>query len=386
MSAGLSRRPRILLSGVGPVSKLGFGAEEFHEGLSLQSAGRIAEPGAEERMQPGLVPPFDVAEFLDTAEPHGNPLACCALAAGALALEDAAVLEDEMDAARCGLAVASALGDPEGGPLRVHAAADGYVEVAVPGEGTPTGLSLPANVLAAELNLDGYKWNLCGDALCGAQAIEAAWNALASERADLMLAGGADMPGAPTLTQMLKDSATGTPLAQGAAMLTLETDGALERREGYALCELGAIVCRSTDQQRSAGKLADLLRGAIEDAISAAGIWQGDVGAVFTCTGGVFFPAAADAERLALSAFSQVPTLTAKRFVGETFAAGFPMECVVAAEALYTGELPPRLVRVGRRRGVEFWVRREREGLLGFAALVVGCSADLVAAAVLMSV
>ncbi len=109
------------------------------------------------------------------------------------------------------------------------------------------------------------------------------------------------------------------------------------------------------------------------------------MGAVFVCSGGAFYPPAADAERMALAAFSQVPTGTAKAFVGETFAAGFPMECILAAEVLHSGELPPRLVQVGKRRGVEFWMHREGEHLLGFAALVAGCTADLAAAAVLKS-
>jgi 3-oxoacyl-(acyl-carrier-protein) synthase len=200
-----------------------------------------------------------------------------------------------------------------------------------------------------------------------------------------MLAGGVDVPGPRALQALQAGAAAGAALAQGAAVLALETQGALERREGYAFAELGSVLCRPTEDRRSPGALSELLRRTIEEAIAEAGIWQGDVGAVFVCSGSLFYPPAGDAERLALSMFSQVPTGTAKAFAGETFAAGFPMECILAAEVLHSGELPPRLVQVGKRSGVEFWMRRQGENLLGFAALVVGCTSDLAAAAVLKS-
>lgn len=386
MSGGPAGRPVVLVTGLGPVSKLGFGIDELFESLSRQASGYAAGPAEGAGRESDAIPPFDLAEFITTSRPYPNPLARCALAAGAVALDDAYVLEDEMDPPRCGLAVASALGDPKREPLYVHAARGRGVDLAMPGEPADGRLGPPADAMAAELNLRGYQWNLCGDLLCGAQAMEAAWTALSNDRADLMLAGGVDVPGPAALGELRLGAAGPVPLAQGAAILALETQSALERREGYAFCELGAVLCRSTEGRRSPGGLAELLRRTIEEAIAESGIWEGDVGAVFVCSGGTFFPPARDAERLALSAFSQVPMSTAKTFVGETFAAGFPMECALAAEVLNSGELPPRLVQMGTRQGVEFWMRRENEALLGFAALVAGCTADMVAAAVLKSI
>jgi len=384
MPVGPALRPRVLVSGLGPVCRLGFGIEELNENLSRQVSG-AAGPAPQPEPAPGLIADFELSEFIETAGPYSDPLARAALAAGAVALDDGYVLEDEMDPARCGLALASALGDPQREPLFVHAAGAGRVQVAVPGRLEAGRVGLPAAALAAELNLAGFRWDLCGDLLVGAQAMEAAHEALESDRADLMLAGGVDVPGQQALQALQSSAAPGVTLAQGAAVIALETQGALERREGYAFAELGSVLCRGTEDRRSPSALADLLRGTIQEAIARAGIWEGDVGAVFVCSGRAFYPPAADAERMALGPFSQVPTGTAKTFVGETFAAGFPMECILAAEVLRSGELPPRLVQVSRRRGVEFWMRREGEHLLGFAALVVGCTADQVAAAVLKS-
>ena len=379
MPGGPAGRPVVLISGLGPVSKLGFGIDDLSEGLSRQASGYTQGPAEGGLDAPFYIPPFDLAEFITTVESCSNPLVRCGLAAGAVALDDGYVLEDEMDPSRCGLALASALGDPKREPLHVHGVGTGGAE--------PVGRLGPhTGAMAAELNLRGYQWDTCGDLLCGAQAMEAAWTALGNDAVDMMLAGGVDVPGPAALGELREQAAAGVPLAQGAAILALETQGALERREGYAFCELGAVLCRSTEGRHSPGALAELLRRTIEEAIAQSGIWEGDIGAVFVCSGGAFFPPARDAERLALSAFSQVPTSTAKAFVGETFAAGFPMECILAAEVLNSGELPPRLVRMGTRQGVEFWMRRENEALLGFAAVVAGCTADLVAAAVLKSI
>ena len=385
MPDGPAPRSLILVSGLGPVCRLGFGVEELNENLARQVSG-AAGTAARPEPTPGLIADFELSEFIETAAPYTNPLARAVLAAGAVALDDGYVLEDEMDPARCGLALATALGDPLREPLFMHSAGTGGVQVAAPGRPESGGEGLHTGALAAELNLTGVRRGLCGDLLVGAQALEAACEALDSDRADLMLAGGVDVPGPEALDALQAGAAPGVTLAQGAAVLALETQGALERREGYAFAELGSVLCRSTEGRRTSGALADLLRETVEEAIARAGIWEGDVGAVFVCSGRAFYPPAADAERMALGMFSQVPTGTAKAFVGETFAAGFPMECILAAEVLHSGELPPRLVQMSKRRGVEFWMRREGERLLGFAALVVGCTADLTAAAVLKGV
>ena len=154
------------------------------------------------------------------------------------------------------------------------------------------------------------------------------------------------------------------------------------------MCELSCLVSRGTGLSRvpsGAGdeaSIAEAVSAAIAAALEEAGMWEGDVGVVFLAAGtGAGDPVSGVAER-ALSAFSQLPTISLYDVLGETFAARFPFECAGAALVLSKGSMPPspRLERV--QDGVEFWVEKPSLSLLGNAALVVGWSFHSVVAVI----
>jgi 3-oxoacyl-[acyl-carrier-protein] synthase II len=384
-SAGTKSSDYVLVGGLGPVTCLGCGLDALVEGATAPSvigpAGDQAEPAPR---QPRLVPEFDLQELIATRRPYLDPQSRCALAAAALALRNAEVELASFDPDRCGLAYASMLGN-----LETLAHFQRMVEEKGMRLGSPVLFShaypnTTNSLLSIEFGLRGHNQNFCGDALCGAQALECAVLALRRGAADLVLAGGADVVGPDLLGRLGARLAPGGPAAgQGAAMLVLEAQRSAEERDGYAFCELASVVCLGAAQATTASGLAERLWAAVRQAMQEADAWEGDIGVVFVAGGEAFRPLARAAEQQVLREFSQVPVASGKRFTGETFAAGFPLECILAADVLNEGVLPPRVTLEGTRRGVEVWVEREPEGLMGDSALVIGCSPSLAAAAVL---
>jgi 3-oxoacyl-(acyl-carrier-protein) synthase len=376
-----------MVTGVGPVTCLGLGLEELAEGISSLGVVRGPEWARRAgRAGGGLVPEFDLDSFVRTKVPYLDVQSRCSLAASELAFGNAGVQHDEVNPERCGLSFATVFGNMESQMRHLGLVREGTAQVS--SVLFPQSLpSATSDLLAAQFLLRGYCQSFCGDPLCGAQALECAARALMSGRVDLMLAGGADVVGPELLGRLGQRFPAGAPGAsQGAAFLVLETEDGLERREGSALCELSSVVATGTEGESSVDGLAEVLRATVQDALEEGGIWEGDVGVVFLCTAASVFPALAEVERKGLASFSQVPLTTAKQFVGETFAAGFPLECIAAADMLNVGVAPPKVSFRGVSKGVEFWVEGKPEPLMGDAALVAGCTPEMAAAAVLRAV
>ena len=377
---------RVFISGMGIMTCLGTGVEETADALAELAVVRRTD-GALQAVRPrsGLLPAFDMADFVETQRPYLDAQSRCALAAAAMALDSAAVEPDEVDPLRCGLHYATALGNVDTLATFRRTVEQKGMRLASPVLFSHAYPNSTDSLLSIEFALAGANQNFCGGRRCGAQAHEAALMALDADRADLVLAGGADAAPPELLERMERSWLGEPPPGQGAALLGLETQDSVERREGYAFCELASVVCMGTGGDRSAGGIAAALEAAVAAAISEAGLWEGDVGLVYRCGGQHGCPAVAEAEQAALGRFSQVPTLSARPFVGETFAAGFPLACALAADALSNDRVPADVVLWGKTHGVEFWVEGRPEPMLGGAAVVVGCAPELAVAAVLVA-
>jgi len=386
--AGGSQAERVLVSGLGPVTCMGFGTGDMASGVSAMNvvrgtdaACRCAADGC------ATLPELDLEQFIETPPRYLDPRSRYILAAGSLAFDSASLQHDEVDPEQCGLCLGTAVGNTVSRERYLAAVAGGDSE---PGPGTLFMHAMSTStdeILASQFRLRGYSQSLSGDALCGAQALECAALALQSGRARLMLAGGADVVGTDLL-ETINGRLPGTApaAAQGVGLLALETEDALEKREGFAFCELAAIVCRGTHGRQSPSDVQDALSEAMGVAMDEAEIWEGDVGMVFVSSARSLYPSLEPAQDAALRGFSSVPVSATKRFVGETFAAGFPLECIAAADALNVGMAPPQVTFVGTTSGVEFWVERQSDPLMGDSALVVGCTPYMVAVAVLRTI
>lgn len=380
--------PICLVAGAAPITQLGMGMGNMTDGVTAHLMLRdteaegivVREPGT------GLIAEFDLADYISSKKPYLDPQSKCALASAAIAVDSASIVWDEVDTDRCGVSYASALGNLDTLTMFQNMVSEKGLRLASPVLFGHTYPNTTASLLAIEFGLRGFHQNFCGGRLCGAQALEAAFMALRAGRADMMLAGGGDVVRPETLRRLQARCEPDDPIpAQGMGLLLLETQKSAERREGFAYCELGSVVCYGTAGARSADDIAAALDDAVQHAMDEAEIWEGDVGILYICRSGSESPAAAQAEAMVLSAFSEVPTNSAKYFTGETFGASYPLEIIAAADVLNNGMLPPKVSFSTESRGVEFWVEERPEPLMGHAALVVGCSDELVAATVLRS-
>jgi len=333
MAEAAGEQELILISGLGPVTCLGPGLDRLAERVEDAPVARGLHGAGQVVPKLCTVPEFDLEDYIETRRPYLDPHTRCSLAACALALDNARVEQDEVDPARCGLCLGTVFGNVETQGMFQQMVTQKGMRLGSPVLFSHSYPNSTASVLSIEFALKGYQQNFCGDLLCGAQALEAALLALRAGRADVVLAGGADVPGRGLLERLARGLPDGAPPpGQGASFLLLETQGSVERREGFAFCELGSVVCLGPGTEGSAGSLAERLEEAVDRAMHEAEVWDGDVGAVFLCSGAVLSAEAAEAERRLVSRFSQVPLLTMKAFAGETFAAGFPLECTAAAE------------------------------------------------------
>jgi len=357
---------RLLISGLGCITRPGIGADDLLEAATEM---RVIRGGrrSDAPVEPMLLLDFDLAELV-TDPPDGLDLrARCALGAAALAWENAAIQYDEVEPPRCGLCMA---GGRSGRRSEAEPDSDRL-----------------ARLLAGLFRLEGPVADVAGGALSGAVVLERAVSELGEEAADLMLAVGADAAAPAELYRMAAQTRSGAaPPAQGAAALVVETDDRLERREGYAFCELASVRCCPLDGAATTKGVAGALDRAVQEALDAAGIWEGDVGLVQTCSYGGADEPAGRAQEQVLRPFSKVPTSSLKELVGETFGAGFLLECMAAAQVLSRGSGPPNVTLEDMRGGVEFWLERQPEPLMGHSALVLGAAPGMAAAAVLRSV
>jgi 3-oxoacyl-[acyl-carrier-protein] synthase II len=377
---------RVFISGMGVMTSLADSVSELADVLAELSAVRRTE----QARRPGpprlaLLPAFDLADFLETQRPYLDTQSRCALAAAAMALDNAAVEPDEVDPLLCGLYYANALGNLDTLATFGQVVEQKGMRLASPVLFSHAYANSTASLLSIEFALAGANHNFCGSRLCGAEALQGALMALDAGQADLILTGGADAVAPELLDRIWRRSPDELTPGQGAALLVLETQDSVERREGYAFCELGSVVCMGTRGDKSAGGIAAALEATVEAAIAEAGLWDGDIALVFRCGAPASNSAAAEAERRVMERFSQVPTSGAGPFVGDTFAASFPLECALAAEALSASRVPGDVTLWGETRGVEVWVEGRPEAMLGTAALVVGCTPEMAAAAVLVA-
>jgi 3-oxoacyl-[acyl-carrier-protein] synthase II len=204
MPALASQPVRVLISGLGPVTCLGFGMDDLVEGMADVTVMQDTElKAARLRSMFGIIRDFDLSQFTDTRRPYLDPQSRCALAGTALALESAGVEADEVDPWRCGLSFATVLGNLETQMIFQRQVDEKGMRLGSPVLFSHAYANSTNSVLSIEFSLRGYNQNFCGDLLCGAQALEVAMLAIRSGKADLMVAGGADVTG-PELLQRLR--------------------------------------------------------------------------------------------------------------------------------------------------------------------------------------
>jgi 3-oxoacyl-[acyl-carrier-protein] synthase II len=352
---------RVVVTGLGPVSSIGTGAQAFlsalHAGRSGISPITSFDPTGFPHRNAGEVRGFDPAAHLRRIDAaHWGRSSQFAAAAARLAVADGRL---DLDRVAPGRAHA-VIGTTSGESAVVEALTAQILEAGFAGQNPELVRQLPANRLAnavsAELGLLGESLTIATACSASNYAIGYAYDLLLSREADVVLAGGADSVcrwahagffrlGALTdsVCAPFDRNRSGILTGEGGAVLMLETLGhAMSRGApiyaellGYGLnCDATHPVAPDTDS------IAECMRLAHHN----AGVKPEDVD--YICAHGTGTPANDLVEgRAIIEVFGPTPppVSSIKSMIGHTMGAACGFGAIAAAAAIHRGVIPPTI-------------------------------------------
>ncbi len=359
------RRRRVAVTGIGVVSPVGVGRQAFWRALLAGESGIApVESFDTSRFKVRLgaeVRGFDPAPWCERLRPEELGRASqMAVAAARLALADAGLDVATVDAERAGVA----MGTTSGEPLEIERFND---ELLGDGRERLNGAlvtrypchRIPAQV-AAELGFAGVNVMLPNACAAGNYAVAFARDALASGRAEVMLAGGADAFSRITYTGFARLGAITTDRCapfdrerkgmvpgEGAGVLVLETlDGARARGARVYAEVVGYGLSCDAHHMTAAHPEGEGPARAMTQALADAGLAPEDVD--YISAHGTGTPTNDKLETLAVKrAFGEVaarvPMSSVKSMLGHTMGAASALEAAVCCLAIDEGWLPPTI-------------------------------------------
>lgn len=292
-----SARPgvrRVAVTGVGPVSPIGIGREDYQEGLQIGDDGvsdlTLFDHPDLTGLLVGEMPDFVLKDYFAKPKGYLDRSTQLAFAAAALALEDAGLATDAMGGSRHGIALGTAAGCSETAGRFFADFLNKGPRFVKPILFPHTYFNTTISMLAIEYGLAGPHLAFASGLVSGAQAIHAACEQIRLNRADIMLAGGVDAlslewllgwklqgwltpgpdGGLPICAPFDTDH-NGTVLGEGASILVLEEyEHAVARCatiqavvDGFGECSdsepTGAAMCRAIKRCLTSGSDVDLV-------------------------------------------------------------------------------------------------------------------------------
>lgn len=244
--------PSVAITGIGPISPIGIGREDLAAGLAQGRDGRIVpeegSPGFGALPLVASCLDFFVEDYLQSEKTYLDRCSEFALAACALALEDAELDWQELDSTRLGLAFGTAFGCLDSlANVSSRVQAKG-ARFASPMIFTHAFANSPVSLAAIEYRIQGPCSAFCTGGTSSAAALQYAMDALLDDRADVMLAGGADALSGP-LVQAIAAGLPGSGEApgEGACLLALERMEDAQARGANMLGELVSVELGCAD-------------------------------------------------------------------------------------------------------------------------------------------
>lgn len=356
---------RVAITGVGVVSSIGAGKEEFWRSLlaGRSGVGRVrsfdtstlpVHIGAE-------IPHFRAERYLRRLRPHCmGRTSQLAIAAARLALDDSNADLALCDRSRAGVVMGTTSGEPQFIARYNDCLADGG-ENAIPAEIYPR---YPCHVIpghmAMEFDLGGPNLMIPTACAAGNHAIGYGFDLIRADRADIMLCGAADSFSrivyvgfarlgaiAPERCQPFDRNRKGVIPGEGAAVLVLESLDAARLRGARIYAEvLGyGLSCDAHHMTASHPKGDGIVR-AMAAAVKESGITPEDID--YISAHGTGTATNDRTEAVALHEFlgeraGGVPASSIKSMIGHTMGAASAIEAAACALALETGWIPPTI-------------------------------------------
>jgi 3-oxoacyl-[acyl-carrier-protein] synthase II len=353
----MPRRERVLITGLGLVTPIGIGRNDFWAGVRRgQSAVRRLsrfDPAPFTAQLATEVDGFDACAFMSAKRARRlDRYSQFAVAASVLAISDASLTTGLADA---GCYVGSALG----GVAFAETQHGAFLTEGVRGVSPSLALSVfgaagPSNI-AMELGMRGPVLANSNSCASGAVAIGEAFRLIRDGHQQVMLAGGVETPLAPltfgsfALIRAMSPRASrpfdterdGFVMGEGAAMLVLESGSHAEGRGARAYAEIGGYGT-TNDAYDMLAPLPDGTQAtrAIALALADASVEPEDVGYVNAHASATQLGDRAEVKAILRALGDHVPVSGTKGLYGHPLGASGAIETAICALALYDGWLP----------------------------------------------
>jgi len=356
---------RIVITGIGVVTPIGIGCEQFWtnllEGRSGIAPVKTFDTSAYNVHRGAEVKEFDAEEYvlnLDAA--HLGRASQFAIAAARLALADAGVEIGSLDRKRAGVS----MGTTSGEPREVERFDDAYVSKNLDRIGPEFIQLYPCHVIAAhvasELNFAGVNTMIPTACAAGNYAIAHALDVMRAGRADLMLAGGSDAFSRITFTGFARLGAVAPEICQpfdrfrkgmipgeGAGVLVLEPFDRARRRGARIYAEVGGygLSCDAHHMTAAHPEGAGAER-AMRHALADSCTNPEDVS--YISAHGTGTPTNDRLETIAVKRLFKdeayrIPISSIKSMIGHTMGAASAIEAAVCALAVFSNRVPPTM-------------------------------------------
>lgn len=352
---------RTVITGIGPVTSIGIGREEWIEAWGCGDCGiRPVEHFDASPYGCGLaaeLADFDVEEYLESQKSYLDRASELAFAAAVLALEDAGLDLSALDCSRVGLLLGSAAGSLETMALFYRDYVEKGPRLVKPFLFPHTYNNTAASLIAIEFGLTGHHMSYASGAVSGACALIGACDAIRVGRCDLALAGGYEALGEPLHAAYdrmgalararsvdafhgpLDVARTGTVLGEGAGVLVLEEREHALRRDATILGEIRGESWQSWRGGMEAGAVA--VEAACAQALADAGVNVTDLACLLVSANGSGALDACEARGLAGLDAEGILATAPKSLTGETLGAGGALQVIAALSVLETRRVAP---------------------------------------------
>ena len=363
--SSVAERRRIAVTGVGTVTPIGTGREQFWRSLlagrcgagpveSFDTSNFQVHRGAE-------VKDFRASDYVFELDPGCLGRASqFAIAAARLALEDASLDPIAFDTQQAGVICGTTSGEPQ----VIEQFDDQYVGGGLDRIGPEFIKQYPCHVIAAnvasELGFAGEVNTIPAACAAGNYAIAHAFDLLRSGRANVMLAGGADSFSRITFTGFARLGAIAPDVCrpfdrrrkgmipgEGAGMLVLEPLDRAMRRGARIYCEVAGygLSCDAHHMTAAHPEGSGAAR-AMEAALRQSGVTPDDVD--YISAHGTGTPTNDRLETIAVKrvfreAAYRTPISSIKSMLGHTMGAASAIEAVVCALAIFYDHIPPTI-------------------------------------------
>jgi 3-oxoacyl-[acyl-carrier-protein] synthase II len=352
---------RVFVTGLGVVSSLGFGRDEYWRNVVSGRSGFSAIAGFDtkglDRSVAGEVRGFTPRDFLTAAETRRmGRCSAFALAAARMAVEHAALKPEHLAGERTSVVVGTTMGEADV-MAEVEDAWVRGVSDAVDARRLPLcGSTLLPIHLARAFGARGMVQTLPAACAAGNYSIAYAADLIRMGRADVAICGASELVQrtqfagfvrlgavAPDRCQPFDKNRRGLIVGEGAGVLVLESEAHAVRRGANVLAEVGGagLACDAHHITRPHPEGTGSLH-AMRDAIARSGVTPDDID--FVNAHGTGTHANDKIESLVLRAVfgaRRIPVSSLKGMLGHCMGAASALEAVACVMTVQTGVYPP---------------------------------------------